>query len=70
MHQPSSPWVSHDALLSGVLKINTLVPAGAMGIQLQSKLPLMWVHADSLGWRRDFCSKFNVILACGSNLSH
>jgi hypothetical protein len=47
-----------------------LVPGGAMGALLKSYCPKMCVQAESLGLIHDVLSIFNVMTACGSNLSH
>jgi hypothetical protein len=47
-----------------------LVPGGAMGALLKSYCPKMCVAAKSLGLILDVLSIFNVMTACGSNVSH
>ena len=47
------------------------MPAGgASGVRLKSKTPFIWAYADSFGLMRDPRSMFNVISACGNNLSN
>jgi hypothetical protein len=46
------------------------VPGGAIGALLKSYCPKMCVAAESLGLILDVLSIFNVMTACGSNLSH
>jgi hypothetical protein len=47
-----------------------LVPGGAIGALFKSYCPKMCVAAESLGLILDVLSIFNVMTACGSNLSH
>jgi hypothetical protein len=47
-----------------------LVPGGAIGALLKSYCPKMCVAAESLGLILDVLNIFNVMNACGSNLSH
>jgi hypothetical protein len=47
-----------------------LVHGGAIGALLKSYCPKMCVAAESLGFILDVLSIFNVMTACGSNLSH
>ena len=47
-----------------------LVPGGANGVALKSKLPNVAAYADKDGLRRDDRSKLRVMVACGINLSH
>ena len=43
MYQPSSPCGSHDAQSFGLLLMTIIVPGGANGLKLKSKLLNMWV---------------------------
>ena len=47
-----------------------VVPGGANGVALKSKLPNLAAYADKDGLRRDDRSKLRVIVAWGINLSH
>ena len=47
-----------------------LHPAGANGVALKSKLPLMMEYADSLGCIWDRLRKLRVIIAWGMRRSH
>jgi hypothetical protein len=49
--------------------IVVLVPSGASGVLLKSKLPWTSWLADYLGFRREKRSMFNVISTCGRNSS-
>jgi hypothetical protein len=47
-----------------------LVPGGAIGALLKSYCPKMCVVAESLVLILDVLNTFNVMTACGNNLSH
>jgi hypothetical protein len=47
-----------------------LVPGGAIGALLKSYCPKMCVAAESLGLILYVLNIFNVVTACGNNLSH
>ena len=47
------------------LKKMTLVPGGARGVRLKSKIPLSWASADKRGLMRDGRSKLRVSVAWG-----
>jgi hypothetical protein len=47
-----------------------IVPGGAIGALLKSYCAKMCVAAESLGLILDVLKMFNVLTACGNNLSH
>jgi hypothetical protein len=47
-----------------------LAPGGAIGALLKSYCPKMCVAAEILGLIIDVLNMFNVMTACGNNLSH
>jgi hypothetical protein len=47
-----------------------LVPGGAIGALLKLYCPKMCVAAESLGLILDVLNMFNVMTACGNNMSH
>jgi hypothetical protein len=47
-----------------------LVPGGAIGDLFKSYWPKICVAAESLGLILDVLNIFNVMTACGNNLSH
>ena len=49
MYQPSTAWVDNKGRLEDVSWINNLVPEGARGVALKSKLPFMAAWAERLG---------------------
>lgn len=63
------PCGSHDFLLSGLTWATTLVPGGANGVQLKSKVPCSCPYADRWGLSRDVRSRFKVMLAWGTRVS-
>ena len=70
MYHPSSPWYAQLALLSDFKCDVTLVPTGASGALLKSKLPNRYAHEDNAGFTLELRSRFKVIYICGSNWSH
>ena len=50
MYQPSTACVENEGRLEASLWTKTLVPEGARGVALNSKLPLMAVWAERLGF--------------------
>jgi hypothetical protein len=70
MYHPSSPCGAQVRLLLGVSCAMILVPGGAIGALLKSYCPKMCVAAESLGLILDVLNIFNVMTACGTNLSH
>ena len=49
MYQPSTSWVENEGRLEAASWIKTLVPGGARGVALKSKLPFMAVWAEMIG---------------------
>jgi hypothetical protein len=47
-----------------------IVPGGGIGALLKSYSPKMCVDAESFGLILDVRNMFNVMTACGNNLSH
>jgi hypothetical protein len=46
------------------------VPGGAIGALLKSHCPKICIAAESFGLVLDVLNIFNVMTACGSNMSH
>ena len=50
MYQPSTMWVEKEVRLEAASWTKTLVPGGARSVALKSKLPLMAVWTERLGF--------------------
>ena len=70
MYHAGVPWPAHVFLFDDFSWTSTLVPGGAIGVVLKSKLPNNAAYADNDWFRRAERSKFNVILHCGRSRSH
>ena len=70
MYQPLIAWVENEGWLGAASWINTLVPGGASGVALQSKLPFMESWEERLGFVREERSILRVRTACGMIRSH
>ena len=70
MYQAPTPCIPQDFRLFGFRCIVVLVPGGASGVALKSKLPYVAAYADKDGFRLDDLSKLIVMFALGISLSH
>ena len=70
MYHASSPLVAQLLRWDGLLCAMTRVPGSAKGVDAKSKGPNKNACADSRGLSREARSKFRVIVACWSSLSH
>ena len=70
MYQPSTAWVENEGRLEAASSIETLVPGGARGVALNSKLPFMAAWAEMLGFVRDEQSRLRVWTSWGMRRSH
>ena len=64
MKKPAVPLSAHDALELGLSCTKTLHPAGAIGVLMQLKCPLMVVHAETKGFDFDGRSMLSVSSVC------
>ena len=53
MYQPSTAWVENEGHLGAALWTKTLVPGGARGLALKSKLQCMAAWVEKLGFVRE-----------------
>ena len=53
MYQPSTAWVENEGWLEAALWNKTLVPGGARGVALKSKLLFMAAWAGRIGFVRE-----------------
>ena len=69
MYQPGVPCGAHEVRLAGFACEMILVPGGAIGVLLKSKLPWSWLQAERFGLMREVRSKLSVMTAWGRSLS-
>ena len=70
MCQPSTLWVENEGWLEAASWIKTMVPGGARGVALKSKLLFMAEWAERLGFVREERSRLRVMTAWGMIRSH
>ena len=70
MYQPLTAWVENEVRLEAALWSKTLVPGGARGVALKSKLPFMAAWAERLGFVREERSRLRVRTDWGMRRSH
>ena len=70
MYQPLTAYVENEGLLGAALWTKTLVPGGARGVALKSKLVLISVWAERLGFVREEWIRFRLRTALGMIRSH
>ena len=65
MYHLSIPCAPNDLQFSGLRCTTTLVPSGANGVELKSKLPKMDAYPESDLFLREDRNKFSVRVTCG-----
>ena len=70
MYQLSTSCVDKEDCLEAVSWTKTLLPGGARGVVLKSKIPLMVAWAERLGFVREVQRRLRVITAWGMRRSH
>ena len=70
MYQPSTVWVDNEGRLEAILWIKTLVPGGARGMALKSKLSFMAAWAEMIRFVREARSRLRLRTAWGMRRSH
>ena len=70
MYQSSTACVKDEGRLEASSWTNTLVPDGARGVELKSKLSLMAAWAERLGFVREERSRLRIITAWGMRRSY
>jgi len=70
MYQPTLPCSPKGGRDSEGEWATILVPGGARGVRLKSKLPNREAWADRDGWMREDRSRLRVSVACGRRRSH
>ena len=70
MYQPLTAWVENVGRLEASSWIKTLVPGGARGMVLKSKLPFMAAWAEKLGFVQEERIRLRLRTAWGMRRSH
>ena len=70
MHQPLIEWIYNEVRLEDALWIKNLVPGGARGVALKSKLTFMAAWAEKLGFVREERSILRVMTSWGMRRYH
>ena len=70
MYQMLTECVENEGRLEAALWTKTLVPGGARGVALKSKLPFIAAWAERLGFVREERSRLRVRTALGMIRSH
>ena len=70
MYHASVPCPAHDLRLLDFSWTTILVPGGAIGVALKSKIPCKAAYADKEGLRLADLKRFMVMLHCGISRSH
>ena len=70
MYQPSTSYVENEGWLEAASRNKTLVPGGARGVALKSKLPFMAAWAEILGSVREEQSRLKVRTDWGMRRYH
>ena len=60
MYQLSTPWVENEGRLEAASWNKTLVPGGARGMALKSKLPFMAAWAERIGFVQEERSRLRM----------